>query len=121
MSEENKELEFDEAVKSVNENECCKNEDSEYDKHYRKTDIARLNINAREAEGKYFNDIGSTKAELIKVLKETLGTMVQEPTFESDPNSIGSKQFKMYIQKPIVEGEDRNKVVKKLVELIDSL
>ena len=57
----------------------------------------------------------------IKALISALGTMVQEPEFESDPTIIGKKNFKMYIQRPILEGEDRIKVVNKLVELIEGM
>lgn len=57
----------------------------------------------------------------VKALISALGTMVQEPEFESDPTMIGKKNFKMYIQRPILEGENRTKVVNKLVELIEGM
>lgn len=57
----------------------------------------------------------------IEVLKTVLGTMVQEPIYESNQQIIGEKQFKMYIQKPIIEGEDRTKIKNKLMELVHQL
>lgn len=61
------------------------------------------------------------KIKAIEVLKTVLGTMVQEPIFESDQTIIGEKQFKMYLQKPIIEGEDRTKVRNKLMDLVQQL
>lgn len=122
MSEENKELEFDqELVKDQVEKEACECTPSYDDTHYRKIDYARVNINAKEADGAFIKNVSEAKSDLIKSLKEVLGTMVQEPTYDTDPSAIGQKTFKMYIQKPIIEGENREKVIKKLVELIDSL
>lgn len=88
--------------------------ENSYDNYYRNIEIQRTN-------GDYMKNVGTTKAEIIKVLISALGTMVQEPEFETDPNNIGKKQFKMYIQKPILNGEDRQKVSNKLIEVIDSL
>lgn len=59
--------------------------------------------------------------EQIEVLRQVLGTMVQEPVFEADQTMIGEKHFKMYIQKPIVEGTDRDLVKSKLLELVKQL
>lgn len=81
-----------------------------YDSHYHLMDIERIKIDSFKAKG-----------EVIKSLISALGTMVQEPEFETDPNNIGRKQFKMYIQRPILNGEDRNKVLNKLVSLIDGI
>lgn len=122
MSEENKELEFDqELVEDQVEKKACECNNGYDDTHYRQIDYARVNINAKEADGAFIKNVSEAKSDLIKSLKEVLGTMVQEPTYESNPQIIGEKQFKMYIQKPIIEGENREKVIKKLVELIDSL
>lgn len=61
------------------------------------------------------------RVKAIEVLKTVLGTMVQEPVYESDPNNIGGKQFKMYLQKPIIEGEDRLVIKNKLMDLVHQL
>lgn len=57
----------------------------------------------------------------IEMLIKALGTMVLEPQFESDPSQIGKKIFVNNIQKPILEGEDRKKVLNKLLEVIENL
>lgn len=57
----------------------------------------------------------------IEMLIKALGTMVLEPQFESDPSQIGKKIFVNNIQKPILEGEDRKKVLNKLLEVIEKL
>lgn len=59
----------------------------------------------------------------IEVLRQILGTMVQEPIYESNVDGIiGEKQFLgRYIQKPIVEGTDRELVKNKLLELVKQL
>lgn len=60
------------------------------------------------------------KVKAIDALRTVLGTMVIIPTEETDPNtfkkvSLGS------VQRPIIEGEDRNIVKNKLIELIKSI
>lgn len=78
--------------------------------------------NKDNAELKAFTPRKFINHEDIKALISALGTMVQEPVFESDPQNIGGqKQFKMYIQKPILEGKHRETVVNKLVELIEGM
>jgi len=57
----------------------------------------------------------------IEMLIKALGTMVLEPQFETDPTQIGKKVFINNIQKPILEGKDREKVLNKLVTIIDKL
>lgn len=57
----------------------------------------------------------------IEIVIKALGTMVLEPQFESDPTQIGKRIFTTTIQKPIIEGEDRKKVLNKLIELVDKL
>ena len=56
----------------------------------------------------------------IDVLRATLGTMVQEPTYHKS-EIVGEKEFKMYIQYPILAGEARREAEIKLRELINSL
>lgn len=58
----------------------------------------------------------------IEVLRQVLGTMVQEPIYQNNSNGIiGEKEFKMYIQKPIVEGNDREVIKDKLLKLVNQL
>lgn len=61
--------------------------------------------------------------EQIEVLRQVLGTMVQEPIYDNNVGGIiGEKQFSgRYVQKPIVEGTDRDLVKSKLLELVKQL
>lgn len=65
----------------------------------------------------------TNKNQAIDALKTVLGTMVQEPIYDNNVGGIiGEKQFSgRYVQKPIVEGTDRDKVKKKLLDIIDSI
>lgn len=56
----------------------------------------------------------------IDALRTVLGTMVIVPTEETDPGTF-KKVITGSVQRPIIEGEDRNKVKTKLLEIIDSL
>lgn len=115
MTEENKELEFDEAQDLPK-----KKTPQGYDV-YTNLEISRVNIRAKEVEGIYVNKVGETKSKLIDSIVKALGTMVQEPEFTSDPSNIGQKTFKMYIQRPILEGDNRKQVIDKLVEIITTV
>lgn len=56
----------------------------------------------------------------IDTLRTALGTMVIIPNEETDPNTF-KKIVSGSVQRPILEGEDRDKVKKKLLELVDNL
>ena len=58
------------------------------------------------------------KTDRIEQVIKALGTMVLFPQEHSDPNNIGQKIYGQPIQRPILEGEARTKVLNKLVELI---
>lgn len=60
----------------------------------------------------------SDKTDRIEQVIKALGTMVLFPQEISDPNNIGQKVYGQPIQRPILEGEARTKVLNKLVELI---
>lgn len=57
----------------------------------------------------------------IDTLRTVLGTMVIKPVFKTDQNDISNKILVSNFQYPIVEGEDRKLVEKKLVSLINKL
>ena len=59
----------------------------------------------------------------IEVLRQVLGTMVQEPIYDNNVGGIiGEKQFSgRYVQKPIIEGAERDLVKNKLFELVKEL
>lgn len=61
------------------------------------------------------------KAQEIEILIKALGTMVIFPVEESNPNEIGKKTVVGTVQRPILEGSQRDKVTAKLLELVDSL
>lgn len=58
------------------------------------------------------------KTARIEQVIKALGTMVLFPQEISDPNNIGQKVYGQPIQRPILEGSNRDKVLNKLVELI---
>src|SRR5690606_227414 len=58
------------------------------------------------------------KTNRIEQVIKAIGTMVIIPTETSDPNNIGQKIYGQPVQRPILEGEARTKVLNKLVELI---
>lgn len=58
------------------------------------------------------------KTNRIEQVIKALGTMVLFPTEISDPNNIGQKIYGQPVQRPILEGANRDKVLNKLVELI---
>lgn len=60
------------------------------------------------------------KSKLIDSIIKALGTMVVFPLEESDPNMIGKKNIVGNVQRPILEGVNRDKVLTKLVEIITS-
>lgn len=62
----------------------------------------------------------STAASVEQVIK-ALGTMVLVPQEQSDPNNIGQKIYGSPIQRPILEGEKREIVLNRLVDLIKQL
>ena len=55
--------------------------------------------------------------ERIEKLIKALGTMVIHPIENTNPDTF-QKEYLGSVQKPILEGEDREKVLNKLVELI---
>lgn len=57
----------------------------------------------------------------IEAVIKALGTMVIFPSYDSDPNMIGSKIFTGPIQQPILLDKDRKIATDKLVELISQL
>lgn len=57
----------------------------------------------------------------IDTLKNLLGTMVIEPQYESDPNNIGKRVNVGSVQKPILEGKNREIALAKVIELVESL
>lgn len=59
------------------------------------------------------------KDKLIEALVRALGTMVEAPEYESDPNNIGKKVMVGIVRKPILEGEDRDKVTAALVSIVE--
>lgn len=61
------------------------------------------------------------KDKLIEALVRALGTMVEEPEYQADPNNIGQKIMVGMVRKPILAGEDRVKVTKALVNLAEGL
>lgn len=58
------------------------------------------------------------KTDRIEQVIKALGTMVLVPTEITDPNNIGQKVYGQPVQRPILEGANRDKVLNKLVELI---
>ena len=56
---------------------------------------------------------------MIEALVKALGTMVETPEYQSDPNNIGQKMIVGMVRKPILEGEYRDKVIKCLVGYIE--
>ena len=58
------------------------------------------------------------KTDRIEQVIKALGTMVLFPQEITDPNNIGKKMYGQPVQRPILEGEARTKVLNKLVELI---
>lgn len=67
-------------------------------------------------KGKDMSDTDKTNR--IEQVIKALGTMVLFPTEISDPNNIGQKVYGQPVQRPILEGANREKVLNKLVELI---
>lgn len=60
--------------------------------------------------------------EKIETLVKVLGTMVVEPTWIPDPNSIGNKFQGQPIQRPILQDADDRKIVEnKILELVKTL
>lgn len=60
------------------------------------------------------------KIRAIDVLRTLLGTMVMFPVEITNPDTF-QKEVKGSVQRPIIEGEDRNIVKNKLIELIKSI
>lgn len=56
----------------------------------------------------------------IDALRTVLGTMVIIPT-EGINRDTFQNEVKGSVQRPIIEGEDRNKIKDKLLELVNSL
>ena len=61
------------------------------------------------------------KDKLIEALVRALGTMVETPEYQSDPNNIGQKIMVGVVRKPILEGGSRETVIAKLVEVIKTV
>jgi len=61
------------------------------------------------------------KIKAIDTLKTVLGTMVIFPIETFDLENVGQKKITGSVQRPILEGENRTKVERKLLELIDSI
>lgn len=58
----------------------------------------------------------------IDSLKSVLGTMVLVPTEIKDPSNIGGQvTYGAPVQRPIIEGKNREVVLNKLLELINQL
>lgn len=57
----------------------------------------------------------------IDIVIKALGTMVIEPQLENHPTEIGKKINMGGIQRPIIQGNDRILVEKKLLSLIEGL
>lgn len=58
---------------------------------------------------------------VVEVLTRALGVMIMEPQYENDPANIGKKLYAGNIQKPILEGDNRQVVIDKLIETIKVL
>jgi hypothetical protein len=61
------------------------------------------------------------KIDKVEILIKVLGTMVINPSYDSDPNNIGKKIFTGPIQSPMLQGDSRKVAEDKLVELIKTL
>lgn len=61
------------------------------------------------------------KIQKIEVLIKALGTMVIEPDIVSDPNNVGQQINRGPVQKPILQGSNREIAVNQLVSFIKSL
>lgn len=55
---------------------------------------------------------------LIEALVKALGTMVETPEYQSDPNNIGQKVIVGMVRKPILENKAREVVIDCLVNFI---
>lgn len=64
-----------------------------------------------------YNMTDLDRTERIEQVIKALGTMVIHPIEETNPDTF-KKEYKGNVQKPILEGENREIVIKKLVELI---
>jgi len=58
---------------------------------------------------------------LIEALVKALGTMVETPEYQSDPNNIGQKVIVGMVRKPILEGTSRDRVIDCLVTYVEQV
>lgn len=61
------------------------------------------------------------KVKAIETLRMLLGTMVVFPIEKFDLENVGQKRIEGSVQRPVVEGEEREKVKKKMLEIIESI
>lgn len=61
------------------------------------------------------------KDRLIEALVKALGTMIETPEYQSDPNNIGQKMIVGMVRKPILEGTSRDRVIDCLVTYVEQV
>lgn len=91
---------------------------SNIDKYLQNYTVGVDPYNKEEFEKSLYSMTNLDKTNRIEQVIKALGTMVLFPQEISDPNNIGQKVYGQPVQRPILEGEARTKVLNKLVELI---
>ncbi len=61
------------------------------------------------------------KDKLIEAMVKALGTMIETPEYQSDPNNIGQKVIVGMVRKPILEGDARDRVIDCLVTYTEQI